>query len=105
MNFFTDMGSCPSRCSLERKNTNGDYKPSNCRWATQKEQQNNRTNNHRIEFQGQIKTISGWAEHLGISRSRIKYRLHASKKLDDVFFVGLLRPRIVQSPLKQPSLL
>jgi len=31
--------------SIDRINTNGDYKKKNCRWATQKEQQNNRRNN------------------------------------------------------------
>ncbi len=31
--------------TIERNNTNWNYNKSNCRWATQKEQQNNRTNN------------------------------------------------------------
>jgi hypothetical protein len=42
--FLADMGERPSaEHSLERINTNSDYKPSNCRWATRSEQQKNKT--------------------------------------------------------------
>ena len=41
-NFYKDMGNKPKNLTLERINTNGDYRPSNCRWATKQKQNQNR---------------------------------------------------------------
>lgn len=42
-NFIEDMGKKPGpKYSIDRINSNGDYKPSNCRWATAQEQIRNR---------------------------------------------------------------
>jgi hypothetical protein len=41
-NFLEDMGERPERLTLDRINVNGHYEPSNCRWATWKEQANNK---------------------------------------------------------------
>lgn len=74
--FLFDMGARPSSAhTLERKNNDGGYKPSNCRWATQQEQANNRRNNLRITFDGETLTLAEWSRKTGIKSDTISMRL------------------------------
>ena len=45
-NWSIENGYCEG-VSIDRINSNGDYEPSNCRWITNKEQQNNKRNNNK----------------------------------------------------------
>jgi hypothetical protein len=64
-NFLEDMGPAPTRLhTLDRfpNNETGHYKPGNCRWATMKEQSNNRRSTRMIIYNGKAKSITEWAE-------------------------------------------
>ena len=61
--------------TIDRKDHNGDYTPQNCRWATMKEQQNNKRSNHIVTLNGVSHTITQWAAILGIKKTTIKERL------------------------------
>lgn len=74
-NFLSDMGRRPDGMTIERKNTNGDYSQDNCVWATMRDQQNNRRNNHRIECFGTTRTLAEWGRATGISDQIIWKRL------------------------------
>lgn len=74
-NFFEDMGECPPKHSLERMNNNKGYSPSNCKWATMKDQLNNQRRNVVIKQNGLSKTVSQWAEHIGIRADTLFRRL------------------------------
>ena len=62
--FIADMGLRPSDGhTIDRIDVNGDYEPSNCRWATRQEQMYNIRTNREVEFRSVKKCIAAWAKH------------------------------------------
>lgn len=82
--FVADMGPKPSLAhSLDRIDNDGNYEPSNCRWATKSEQGRNRRTNHLVSFRGRTMTIADWTEAMGFSRTTIRARLVAGWSVED----------------------
>src|ERR1700682_2508965 len=75
-NFIVDMGSRPTLThTLDRRDSDGNYEPLNCRWATPQEQGNNVRRNRRLTFDNQTLTVAEWAEKIGINSSTLLKRL------------------------------
>lgn len=62
--------------SIDRKDTNGNYTPNNCRWADKETQQNNKRNNHYITYNGKTQTVSQWAKETGIKTKTLLARIN-----------------------------
>lgn len=82
--------------SLDRIDVNGDYSPTNCRWADWSTQMKNRRNNnpnrkglkystkYDLTLNGETKNASEWADVIGVSAECIRKRF---KKNPDPKFV------------------
>lgn len=78
--FLADMGERPAGLSIDRIEVNGNYEPGNCRWATDREQMNNRRNSIRVEIDGVELPLTEACERFGLIYatvySRIRSGLH-----------------------------
>lgn len=94
--FLKDVGKRPSEdYSIERIDVNDDYKPSNCRWATNKEQSNNRRNSIKFIYKNTEYTLKQFAEQFNLPYKNLHhyYKYHNNdiqKMLNFIKNKGLL---------------
>lgn len=101
--FFDDMGRRPSpNHSLERCDNEGPYARSNCKWATRKEQQRNRSGNHLVTLAGRTQALSAWAEELGLSWSCLNNRIRRGWAESKILIRARTRARTYQ-PVRSAS--
>lgn len=73
--FIEDMGPCPESYTIDRINNNGNYEPSNCRWASMTEQSKNRGDfNKYYTYNGKTMCLKDWAREFGIKYITLQTR-------------------------------
>jgi hypothetical protein len=78
-NFLADMGERPKGMTIDRIDNNKNYEPSNCQWASNKQQHNNKRSNHLITYQDRTQTLTQWAEELNINRATLYSRINTHR--------------------------
>lgn len=63
------------QCTIDRINNKGNYQPDNCRWVNLITQANNKTSNHLIKYQGEVKTIAEWCRELHLNYDLVQQRI------------------------------
>jgi hypothetical protein len=90
-NFIADMGPRPNGSypsgralySIEREDTDGDYTPENCRWATQPEQMRNIRNQRMVAYLGETLPLVVLVERLGLSYKIVHQRLSRGWSIEE----------------------
>lgn len=70
--------------TIDRINVNGNYEPSNCRWATILQQNRNKTKTRKVTYKNKTLCIAEWAELLGLKYNTLYYRFRRNNYSEDV---------------------
>jgi hypothetical protein len=80
--FLADMGPRPAGLTLDRIDSNGDYTPTNCRWASRITQQRNTSRNVFLDINGRRATVAEWAAVSGLNVKTLRKRIQSGWPTD-----------------------
>jgi hypothetical protein len=82
-NFYEDMYSTyTDELTLDRIENEKGYTPENCRWATYKEQNRNKTDNTVVEYKGETLTLAEIVEKYNLKKNTFFGRLRLGWSLE-----------------------
>lgn len=85
--WMADMGPIPFKgATIDRERNAEGYGPDNCRWASSRQQANNRKSNRFVTARGQTMTVAQWARVVGLSRQVLRYRLEQGADPEEAIF-------------------
>lgn len=70
--------------TIDRENVNGNYEPTNCRWATQKEQMRNTRFNRNLTIDGETKIVAEWIDTSTIKPKTFRERVRSNVSEDRI---------------------